>query len=74
MDGYQILAVFPGDGPERSVPLRLSPIVVANLPGYFVTNAAPQDVSEELLIEIYGCAGVKDVYKHNILVAYIGKI
>jgi hypothetical protein len=48
--------------------------VAANLPGDFASNAALQDVSEELLIEIYSCTAVKDVYKHNILVAYIGMI
>jgi hypothetical protein len=74
-DDYRILAVFRGDGPERSVLLcSLTNSVAANLPGDFASNAALQDVSEELLIEIYSCTGVKDVYKHNILVAYIGMI
>jgi hypothetical protein len=72
-DDYRILAVFPGNGPERPVPLcSRTRRVVANLPGDFASNAALRDVSEALLIEIYSCTGVEDRNKHHILVAYMG--
>ena len=72
-DDCRILAVFPGDGPERSVPLRSrTRRVMAYLPGDFASNTIPQGVSKELLIEIYGCTGVQDIYKHDILVACMG--
>jgi len=72
-DDYRILAVFAGDGPERSVPLRsYTNSVRVNLPGDFVSDdAALEDVSEELLNEIQSCTGVKDVYKRNILEGYM---
>jgi hypothetical protein len=72
-DDYRILVVFPGDGPERSVSLlSLTNSVEASLPGDFVSSTARPDVSAELLIEIWSCTGVKDKYKHNVLVAYMG--
>jgi hypothetical protein len=45
---------------------------MAYLPGDFASNTIPQGVSKELLIEIYGCTGVQDIYKHDILVACMG--
>ena len=72
-DDYRILADFPGNGPERSFPLRSHTRgVVANLPGDFAGNTAPRNVSEELLIEIYSCTEVKDIHKHDVLVARMG--
>jgi hypothetical protein len=46
--------------------------VMAYLPGDFASNTAPQGLSKELLIEIHGCTGAKDIYKHDILVACMG--
>jgi len=45
----------------------------ASLPGDFGDNATRQDVSREILIEMYSCTRVIDAYKYNVLIACMGR-